>query len=161
MSEEEKAITIVLDQKGENITTRHIFISEKENITTYTPATDVVIMRVLNDEYKKTGQIPKEFNFEKKLTDQVIQKVADEMEKVDDVVKGQTEDKKMEKAVDALIQQQPSPALREAQLAKEQGISDPARTIIQGPHNVGGYRVTKRRRNPRRKQKKSYRRRRV
>jgi hypothetical protein len=34
MSEEEKTITIVLGQKGENITTKQIFIMDKENTIT-------------------------------------------------------------------------------------------------------------------------------
>lgn len=177
MSEEEKTITIVLGQKGENITTRQIFIMDKENIITHTPTNGGVIMIEKDGAYNKIGNnIPTEFTVSKNPTADVIHNVAGKVEKIDNDVNGQTEDKKMEKAVDALTTPPPYSAMTYAQLAKKQGTSDPYGTRMvsepgpepppptpppRGQYNVGGYRVTKRRRNPRRKQKKSYRRRRV
>jgi hypothetical protein len=171
MSEEEKTITIVLGQKGENITTKQIFIMDKENTITHTPTNGGVIMIEKDGAYNKIGNIPTEFKVSKNPTADVIHKVAGKVEEIDNAVIGQTEDEKMGKAVDALTQQQTNPALIDAQLAQKQGTSDPYGTrmvsepgpepLLKGENLAGGYRVTKRRRNPRRKQKKSYRRRRV
>jgi hypothetical protein len=168
MSEAEKTITIVLGQKGENITTKQIFIMDKENIITHTPTDGGIIMVERDGAYKKTGNIPTEFTISKNPTADIIHKAADAMEKVDGDLNGPTEDEKMGQAVDALTQQKTNPALIDAQLAQKQGTSDPYGTRMVsepgtepiGPELLGGYRITKRRRNPRRKQKKSYRRRR-
>lgn len=172
MSEEEKTITIVLGQKGENITTRQIFIMDKENIITHTPTNGGVIMIEKDGAYNKIGNnIPTEFTVSKNPTADVIHNVAGKVEKIDNDVNGPTQDEKMGQAVDALTQQQPNPALIQAKNDASKGFASPYPPILvsepgpeplqKGENLAGGYRVTKRRRNPRRKQKKSYRRRRV
>jgi hypothetical protein len=118
--------------------------------------------------YKKTGNIPTEFTISKNPTADIIHKAADAMEKVDGDLNGPTEEYKMDEAISNLTQPPQYNAVKDAQLAKERGIL-PAGPLIKpetetqptGSELLGGYRVTKRRRNPRRKQKKSYRRRRV
>lgn len=154
---DEKTITIVLGQKGENITTKQIFIMDELNTITHTPVGDEIIMVEKDGAYTKTGNIPTEFKVSKNLTAVVIHKVAGKVEEVDNAVNRTTEDKKKEE-VDALNQQQINPELIAEQNTASNPGPEPTRT---GDNSVGGYRVTRRRRNPRRKQKKSYRRRRV
>jgi len=176
MSEAEKTITIVLGQKGENITTKNIMIMDKENTITHTPTNGGVIVVEKNGVYEKTGNIPTEFNVSKMLTADLIHTATAKMETVDNEVNGPTATQNMEGAITPLIQPPSNPALRDAQYAASRRLASqyPAKMVSEpvqqsepiqqpnpeGENLAGGYRVTKRRRNPRRKQKKSYRRRR-
>jgi len=140
MSEEEKTITIVLVQKGPDVRTEKILIMDKENTITHTPTNGGVIVVEKNGVYEKRDNIPTEFDVKKMLTAEFLHKVAGKVEEVDNAVTNQTSD------------QNTGPIFGE--LSNVSG-------DVTGDNIVGGYRVTKRRRNPRRKQKKSYRRRRI
>jgi hypothetical protein len=106
-------------------------------------------------------------------TADLVHKATANIEIVDNKVNGQTEEK-IGEAVDALTQPPPYSAFLQAKTDPKQGLStqypvkiepEPENIVnessITGDNMLGGYRVTKRRRNPRRKQKKSYRRRRI
>lgn len=137
---EDKTITIVLGQTGANITTKKIFIMDKANTITHTPTADEIIMVERDGAYTKTGKIPTEFTVTTNPTADVVHTVAGKAEELDNAVNISEEVNKMTQSQNSelIAEQNPAP----------------------GYEKVGGYRVT-RRRNPRRKQKKSYRRRRI
>ena len=182
-------ITVVFQETEEDITAKEILYINEQDITTLIPTNGDVVIKKKNGVYNKLPHnIPKTFTVSTNPITPVIHKVANDVKQMDNNLNGPNQHEKKEEAVGALTQQETTNSLTDSRTAESLTVaptsqptnqptsssqlqttytSNPAsmsqspQTLLPGQDQLGGYRLTKRRRNPRRKQKKSYRRRRV